>query len=235
MKKKVIVIISILAIIIILLIVFKNKPNDNNVAENKIEKNDENVIEEIKSQVNATGNTSIYQVVEEYDGRQIIQVKPNVQFDTAFAGILKEGVPQDNEIENLLNSRPNKNGIWISKNSREKFLELLKENNIENYKINEDGYLMSQEENNSSENIQKLNNAIKSDKLYIIDINGTSYIRDDISGEIVEYPFEEMDPFQAVDVYQNESNIIIEITTNEMQKLAKEEILKVVLQNMEIY
>ena len=235
MKKKVIIILGIILIGVILFFVFQNAFN---ISNNKDEGNDigngvkydENVIEEIKNKINATGNTNIYQVEEEYDGRQIIQVRPNIQFDTALAGILKESKPQDDEIEKLLNNRPNENGIWISENSRDKFLNLLKEDGIESYTINEKGYLIKNQ--GDSSNPQKLDNAIQSNKLYIIDINGTSYIRDDISGEIVEYPFEQMDPYQAVDIYENESNVIIEITTNKNNKLSNKEILDLTIQNM---
>ncbi len=236
MKKKVIIILGIILIGVILFFVFQNAFN---IANNKDEGNDigngvkydENVIEEIKNKINATGNTNIYQVEEEYDGRQIIQVRPNIQFDTALAGILKESKPQDDEIEKLLNNRPNENGIWISENSRDKFLNLLKEDGIESYTINEKGYLIKDQ--GYSSNTQKLDNAIQSNKLYIIDINGASYIRDEISGEIVEYPFEQMDPYQAVDVYENEDNKIIEITTNKNNKLSNEEILDLTIQNMQ--
>lgn len=236
MKKKIAIILGIIFIVIILFFIFQNvsnnenNKNESNDTENSI-KYDENVIEEIKNEINATGSTDIYQVEEEYDGRKIIQVRPNIQFDTALAGILKGSKPQENEIENLLNNRPDKNGIWISENSREKFLNLLKENNIVDYDIDEKGYLTKQQENDNES--QKLDNAIKSNKLYIIDINGKSYIRDDISGEIVEYPFEQMDPYQAVDVYENEGNIIIEITTNENNKLSNAEILDLTIQNMQ--
>ena len=229
MKKKIVIILGIIFIVIILFLILQNVFNNEN---DKDKSNDsENVIEEIKNEINATGGTDIYQVEEEYDGRQIIQVRPNIQFDTAFAGILKGSKPQENEIENLLNNRPNEGGIWISENSRDKFLNLLKENGTESYTINEKGYLTKKQEN--SNNIQKLDNAIQSNKLYIIDINGTSYIRDEISGEIVEYPFEQMDPYQAVDVYENEGNIIIEITTNKNNKLSNEEILDLTIQNMQ--
>ena len=236
MKKKIIIILGIIFIVVTLLFIFQNvSNNENNKDENNdiesIIKYDQNVIEEIKNEINATGNTNIYQVEQEYDGRQIIQVRPNIQFDTAFAGILKGSKPQENEIEDLLNNRPSESGTWVSENSRDKFLNLLKENGIESYTINEKGYLTKQQEN--SNNIQKLDNAIQSNKLYIIDINGISYIRDDISGEVVEYPFEQMDPYQAVDVYENENNIIIEVTTNKNNKLSNEEILDLAIQNIQ--
>ena len=63
----------------------------------------------------------------------------------------------------------------------------------------------------------------------IINITGIAYQRDYISGEIVEYPFEEMDPEQILETYQDENNIILEITTNKKQKLTDEEILETIV------
>ena len=67
---------------------------------------------------------------------------------------------------------------------------------------------------------------IKSDKLYIINITGVAYERDYISGEIVEYPFEDMDPEQVVEFYENGNKKILEITTNKKQELLDKEILE---------
>ena len=56
-------------------------------------------------------------------------------------------------------------------------------------------------------------------------MTGTAYERDYISGEITEYPFEDMDPTQAIEPYQKDNKIILEITTNKMQRLSESEIL----------
>ena len=76
---------------------------------------------------------------------------------------------------------------------------------------------------------KQLEKMINSNKLYIINITGIAYQRDYISGEIVEYPFEEMDPEQILETYQDENNIILEITTNKKQKLTDEEILETIV------
>ena len=49
----------------------------------------------------------------------------------------------------------------------------------------------------------------------------------------MEYPFEKMEPHQAVDVYQEGNVTILEITTNEKGILSKQEILQDVLLNMQ--
>ena len=236
MKKKQIIIISVIAIIVILIIINiigikKIEPREQN--EENIIANDKNLINEIKEEINATGDTNIYEVKKEYDGRKIIQIKPNIQFETALAGILKNAMFEEDEIETLLENKPKYNGIWISNNSREKFLELLEKNNIDNYIIDENGYLkLEKTNNNQQEENTIIENAIKSDNLYIIDITGTSYIRDEITGNITQYPFEKMDPYQILNTYDNENATILEITTNEKNKVSNKEILQEILQNI---
>ncbi len=236
MKKKQIIIISVIAIIVILIIINiigikKIEPREQN--EENIIANDKNLINEIKEEINATGDTNIYEVKKEYDGRKIIQIKPNIQFETALAGIFKNAMFEENEIETLLENKPQYNGIWISNNSREKFLELLEKNNIDNYIIDEKGYLKLEKTNsNQQEENTIIENAIKSDNLYIIDITGTSYIRDEITGNITQYPFEKMDPYQILNTYDNENATILEITTNEKNKVSNKDILQEILQSI---
>ena len=249
MKNKKYIIIG-LAIIVIILIValvifFSKKDNEdvnnmilvseNNVTNENAEDNtsivdqdtsNQNVeeIENMKNEINATGNTDIYYVDEEYDGRKILQVKPDVQFDVDLAGIIKNTIPEENEISELIEKSPTDNGVWISEQSRESFSTLLKNNNINDFTIYDDGYLqINNSENNDMAN--KLVNMINSNNLYIINITGIAYERDYISGEITEYPFEDMDPTQAVEPYQKDNKIILEVTTNKMKELTESEIL----------
>lgn len=250
LKNMIIVIVFTITIIVLLTIVQNNlnekneNNNDNNSIDNsnsenvtQIDKNDVNVINEIKSQINATADTDMYQVETEYDGRPTIQIKPNIQYDTVLAGILKNGSPNIDEITNILENKPKNKGIWISKQSTQDFLKLLNENQISNYYIDEQGYLKKNENsetNSSFENIQNLDNAINSNNLYIIDISGKCYVRDDLSGEVVEYPFERMDPYQVLEPYKYEDSLILEITTNSKNELSNEEILKTILLNLQM-
>lgn len=201
-----------------------NNTEDDIVTEEEIEE-----IENIKNEINATGNNDIYQVEEEYDGRKILQVKPDVQFDVDLAGIIKSSIPKESEITGLLRQAPNNNGIWISEQSRESFSNLLRNNNIDNFTISEDGYLQIDSNLENSDVINKLMNMINSDKLYIINMTGIAYERDYISGEIVEYPFEDMDPYQIIESYQKENKIILEITTNKNKQLTEKEILETII------
>lgn len=80
---------------------------------------------------------------------------------------------------------------------------------------------------------KKLDNIIKSDKQFIIDISGTCYVRDEMSGDIVEYPFEKMDPNQIMELYKNDNSTILEISTNSKGKISNVDILKTIILNLE--
>lgn len=241
MKKKIFisVIVTFILIGFILAIIFNssnkgdldvsNQQKDNNeIIENQAgqsERNDE--IERIKETINAKGKTDIYQIETEHDGRKIIQIKPEVQFDVDLAGILKDGKPEEDEIKKILEKRPIGKGIWISEQSREQFIKILKNNNLNNFIVNNDGFLKIKDENISNSIAKELKNMIESKRQYIINIKGKSYQRDYISGEIVEYPFEEMDPQQVVEIYEKDKDIILELTQN--KKITDKEILETVL------
>lgn len=259
MKKIIhVVVIIILVLAIIGGVVFFNKDEENkqNIVENNISDDnilqnvlsntiDENIvienellneverenIEEIKkmqSEINSTANSNIYYVDEEYDGRKILQVRPVIQYEVDLAGILKNEKPEENEIGDLLRNGPQKNGIWISEQSRQAFGNLLKNNYINNFYITDDGYLQANE-NVVGDLATKLVNMINSNKLYIINMTGTAYERDYISGEITEYPFEAMDPYQVIQSYIMDDSIILEITSNKANKLSNKEILEAVV------
>ena len=242
MKKYCKIVIPIVALVIVAIIVnivwkkkdsYKNQEYTNSSLtkqgivdeKNVIENDNPEEIESIKNEINSTADSNIYYVTEETDGRKILQIKPKVQFQVDLAGIMKNSKPEEKEIESLNKKAPNKAGIWISEQSRDKFIDLLNKNNIDNLSIKKDGYLKVDKtsENEIAKNLEKM---IKSDKLYIINITGVAYERDYISGEIVEYPFEDMDPEQVVEFYENGNKKILEITTNKKQELLDKEILE---------
>ena len=195
----------------------------NNVVNVSIEE-----LQDMKKEINSTGNTDIYQVEKEKDGRKILQIKPQIQFNVDLAGIIKKSKPEEKELENLLENIPSNNGIWISNQSRDLILMLLNRNSINNFYISEDGYL--KRDGGIESDIEKeLEKMINSKKLYIINITGIAYQRDYISGEIVEYPFEEMDPEQVLESYKYENKIILELSTNAKHKLTDKEILETIV------
>lgn len=221
-----IIIICILTIIIIAFIT-SNSHEDvvdvNNTTNNEI-KYDTNIIENIKNEINSTADTNMFQVETEYDGRPIIQIKPEIQYTTVLAGIIENKKPEESEIEEILKKVPTETGVWISEQSRENFLNLLSKNNINNFSIDDNGYLKIDKTSNDN-NSKQLENMINSEYLYIVDMSGTCYMRDDVSGEIIEYPFEEMDPYQLIEPFSDENNIIFVMTTNSENLMTDEEML----------
>lgn len=241
MKRKIYVICAII-LILVLIIIFaikkvyiKDKEIENyektleEQADNQKENNIEE-IEKIKKEINSNANTDIYQIEEEFDGRRILQIRHDVQFKVDLAGIIKNAKPQENEIDNLIQKKPTGNGIWISQQSRNSFLELLKNNNIGSFYITNEGFLCTNIQNIENTIEKELESMIKSDKQYIINMSGVSYERDYISGQIVEYPFEDMDPFQVIEPYMLENSLILEVTSNKNKKVTDKEILEAIIQ-----
>lgn len=235
MKKNILIIILLVVIIImaiIWLVTSKEDENQNTLQNdiyNRVVSTDANEINAIKNTINATGQTDIYQVEEEYDGRRIIQVKPDIQYKVALAGILKADIPAEDEIYTLLEQAPNNSGVWISESSREKFMQLLNSNNITSFEIKNDGYLQCNKADSLTEQEEKLKNMTESDKLYVIDMSGKTYQRDYITGEIIEYPFEDMDPYQVIEPYDTENAIILGVTANKENRLSNQEILNTIV------
>lgn len=238
MKKRNVILII---VVIILLVIgglgfiqlnFKNGQDKENQTAKEVDIYDQEVINEIKEEMNATADTDMYQIEEEYDGRQILQIKPSIQFETVLAGILKNAQPSEDEIQDLLKNQPTEKGIWIAKQSRNSFLNLLKDNGISDCAINEDGYLYMTAESDKEET-KKLKEAIQANRLYVVDVSGTCFTRDEFSGEIVEYPFEKMEPYQAVNAYEEGNTVVLNVTTNEKGVLSKQEILEEILLNMQ--
>lgn len=186
-------------------------------------------IEEIKNETGATADTNIYEVGTEYDDREVLYVKPEVQMQTVWAGIEKSTSPTEEETNSLWDTKPTKTGIWISPNSREAFITILQDNEVMNFAIDEEGYLYKKE-TSQNDVARRIEEMVNSNIIYIIDISGICYIRDEMTGEIVEYPFEQMDPYQVCEPYYYENNIILEITTNTAGKLTNQEILSAIIQ-----
>ena len=206
----------------------ESAPTDK-IEENKTVEGSTEELENMKKEIKAKGNDDIYYVDEEKDGRKILQIKENVQYEVDLAGIIKNALPKEEELNNLLEKAPKYSGIWISKQSRESFSKLLKNNGITNFSIDDDGYLKIEDNENGlySNELRKMQ---KSNKLYIINMTGVAYERDYISGEITEYPFEDMDPTQELESYKNDNALILEVTSNKNKKLTNKEILKSIVQ-----
>ena len=241
-KKNIIIFIIILILVIsILFIIFNNKENKQYISirsefknnyEPVIEKNfiDDEEISKIKEDNQITGNSDLYEINTEYDGRKVINIKANIQYKVAFAGIIKQDIPQLDEVDKIFNDNyPSKKGIWIEQHSREKVLKLLEQNMKSKYSITEDGYLSMDNKDEQNENDRNLERLINTDNTIIITINNFYYEVDTITGEIVEYPFEKLDSYQSYDYVRFNNDIIVIVTSNMKRDLTDKEILEDIL------
>lgn len=250
--KKIILILILLALIVIGGIVLANKKKIKNVnvndnkqteentpkVENKEkdeipEKEQEQIIEEIKEDVGATGDNDLYEVKEGYDNQKTISIKSSVKYKVAFAGIIKDRQPNKNELDEIMEeNHPQKAGIWIYEKDRKNFLDLLKNITKSEYEITSDGYLKIVDIKNTNENDKKIQKIINGDKLFVIRISSICYIIDDITGEILDYNFEQIDEYQTYEYFKDEDKMIIFITQNKEKQLEEKEIIQSIIDLM---
>ena len=157
----------------------------------------------------------------------VINISEETQYKTTLAGIIKQAKPEESEIENIISQKIEKNGIWISKDSREKLVTLINFFTNQEYEINEDGYLkvLVKSENKNSYDIA-IENAINSDKEYVIDMSGNYYSVDHMTNTIENNPFEKMDAYQIYEYVEYDNKIAIVLTSNKEQKLDNNQIIE---------
>ncbi len=245
MKKKVIIssIILIIILIVILVVFFITKKSQQDGSEENISslpisydsENEENSeqdqeqIAQITENQGLQADENIYEIATEYDGREVVRVKPSIQYNVALAGMIKKEIPDFSELDNLLTQAPTHTGIWIEETSRESFLNIL--NNIADseYEVNEEGFLIKKENREMNDYDKKIQEMLSDETLHIFDINSTTYIVDEVTGEIQEYPFEEMDPYTEYEYFSTDNKEMFIISANSYGKINQEEILKGIL------
>ena len=242
MKKKVIIssIVLIVIVIFILVIFFITKKSQQDGSGENISslpisyeeeneeksKQDQEQISQITENQGLQADENIYEIATEYDGREVVRVKPNIQYKVALAGMIKKEIPDFSELDDLLTQAPTHTGIWIEETSRESFLNIL--NNIADseYEINEEGFLIKKENGKMNDYDKKIQEMLSDETLHIFDINSTTYIVDEVTGEIQEYPFEEMDPYTEYEYFSTDDKEMFIISANSYGKVNQEEILK---------
>lgn len=239
MKKK--LIIGLIIFVCIIVIVFFTKklidnknekitpiPVDYAESEENEEKNqqEQEKIIQITENQGFQADENIYKIENEYDGREVAVIKPNIKYQVALAGMIKKEKPEYSELNDLLNKAPKHTGIWIAENSREKFLNILKNIANANYEINEDGFLIQTGTLKDNKYDKKIKKMLSDEKLHIFDINSITYIVDEVTGEIQEYPFEEMDSYSEYEYFSSEDKEMFIISKNFYGKINQEEILK---------
>lgn len=239
-KKYILIPVLIMAIIIISIVVYNKKESaKNNFVEPKEIKEiskQENITEEekieisdVKSSTGLTGENQLYDVQENY-GIKVAVIKPSVKYKVAFVGMIKNSKPEIEKLDNIVTqNHPKYAGIWVYEQDRERFLKLLKKITISDYKIDENGYLRISNKSKQNDNDKKIEQIINGDKLYIIRISSVCYIVDDVTGEILEYNFENMDKYQTYEYFEEEDKKIIFVTQNSNKRLSDDEIIKSII------
>ena len=195
---------------------------------------DENAsLDELKEEYKITGPDELYEVQTEYDGRKAVVVKQEIDYKVAFAGMIKDDIPEFSEIDTIFNDNyPQGTGMWIDEKSRESILNYL--NNTEllnnNYSVNDNGFLQVKKSENETNMDKDLENILNGDKLNILSISGTYYMVDPVTGEIVKNPFEDLDSTQTYDYVENGNDKIIFITENIDKKLTDDEIYESIVE-----
>lgn len=235
-QKKIIISVIILILLFVSVIVvftIKNskKEESENIAKfeetNNIEK-----IEDLKNETGAEGNTEIYEVQTEYDGRKVLAIKLNMQYKVALAGMIKGSKPTYEELDDIITSKNiQNNGIWVEDKSRDKIAGFLDKNAYMNskYYIDDDGYIKIGDKRNQNDIDKKIEGIINGDGQYIIDISSVCYIVDDITGEILDYNFEKMDKYQSYQYYQDGKFMVLFVNENSDGQLAEKEIFESVI------
>ena len=128
-----------------------SKVNDSNISENVNQEeksndnkeNTENVEKEIQittstqeeSQISSEkkteiieetgkqGDSDLYEIQEGEDNIKIATIKSSVKYKVAFAGMIKNRVPEKEELDDVLEeTHPKYAGIWIKSESQSEFL-----------------------------------------------------------------------------------------------------------------
>ena len=231
LKTKIIsiIVISMMIIIFIGTIVYKKreKKQDNkntNVLESV---SDETTIEQLKKDTGIMAENDLYEVKVEYDGKKVLNIKPEIQYKIAFAGIIKRDKFTVEEVENIFEDYyPKNSGIWIDNNSKEKFIKMLEKETNNKYKITKEGFLEIESESTPNDIDSAIKEMIESNKKYIVTISGIYYEADIVTGEILDNFYEDMDPYQATKSVSNNEDVIIFISSNSKKMLSEEEILQ---------
>ena len=186
---------------------------------------------EIIEETGKQGDYDLYEIQEGEDNIKIATIKSSVKYKVAFAGMIKNKVPKKEELDDLLEkNHPKYAGIWIKSESQSEFLKYISSVTKSEYEINENGYLKIKNKKNQNEYDKKIEEIINGNKLYIIDISSTCYIVDEITGEILDYNFEDMDEYQTYQYFEDGDKKIIFITENQNNQLTVKEIIESVIE-----
>ncbi len=237
MKKKIIICIILIILISLIFFITRKKiemGSEETISslpisyEENIKENEESSAEKqnfIEDQ-GFKADENIYEIDQEYDGREVVVVKPNIKYNVALAGAIKQQKPEFSEINEILKQAPNHSGIWVWESSRDKFLGNLKKITNTSYEFDENGFLIQKDSWMKNECDNSISKMLNDNKLHVFDIKSTTYVVDDVTGEIQEYPFEEMDPYTEYEYFEDDSKDMFIVSEGIDGKVKTEECLK---------
>ena len=147
--------------------------------------------------------------------------------------MIKKSKPTFDELDQILQQKlPKYSGIWIEQNSRDNLLKLFNNSEKTNskYSVSSEGYLEIIQKNSQTDYDKKIENAIKGKKQYILDISSVCYIVDEVTGEILDYNFENMDKYQTYEHFEDGDKSIIFINQNTNKQLTDSEIINSIME-----
>lgn len=232
-KRKYIFAILIIVFVILIIafgifkIITKNGENNDNKDDKEIER-----IEELKQESSIQGDTEIYEIQEDYDGTEVLTVKADLKYKVALSGMMQNSTP---EIEGLNSVKEiSGTGIWIEEGSRNKIINMFNNSKYINskYSINDKGYLFIENENYANDVDKRIKEIINGSKQYILKISSECYIIDNLTGEVLDYNFENMDKYQTYEYFESDNKMIIFINENKGNQLLENEIIDSVIKLM---
>ncbi len=196
------IIISILVTIIAFSLIMYSILNDEKDSLSEYNENSTNLKDQSQSTTEAT------QIATETIDIEMRKRELDEKMKSIMYGILNcvgefETQYNEEEVNNTINQIVIKNGIYISEKGREKILNLINNTTNSEYKINNDGYLIIND-NSNNEISQKLNALISGDKCIILDYNIYYYCI--LGNDICTFNIEET---QYLEKFENENLIIM--------------------------
>ena len=109
-------------------------------------------------------------------------------------------------------------------------MKILNENLQTKYSIDNDGYLNVVDKSKQNEKDKKIEQTIKSNKKTILDICDFDYEVDNVSGEIVEYPFSQLG--DIIDIVRDNDDKVVVISESKIKNINGNEIVETLIDNI---
>lgn len=248
MKKnmKIFLIIAVIVVAIVIVIMISKKKSENiqnseNISEKTREDTSKNStakdntnIEKLKEEYQIEGDSNIYDIAEDFDGRKFLTVKPSLNLKVAFSGMIKGSEPKIEEVDNIYEKKfPQNPGIYIEQKDGKKILEYLNSNKKLkcSYKLNQNGAIEIEEKEEKSDLDKKIEKILNNNKTYILSVNGVCYMVDPVTGEVIDNPYVDINKEQTYEYFEDDGKTIIFITNN--KEMDENEIFDSIINLME--